>query len=334
MSYQSDLLSQLECAEIIVSYIGLCINVLLIYLIRHHTIKNITPYKPILYQNCVTDFIYTISTIIVRPIIDVQNGTAFFFVRTIIPYESPYVTKFLAIWFDDFALMLYIAVVPVQFLYRYIFIVKRIRVTRKLHGFMLSVAVSCCAFNASLFYMTVKDCHKNMVEGLKILSADPAYNSENAKHFVFSNTHNIYLFLYFGSFLLLTIISGLIIIFTSHAVWKNTRNLKSLVARDAHDQMTRILLLQVGIPVFLCFIPVSFFIINTVLYTGPSLIPKMVLPVVSMFPIVNAILVMYFMKSYRNFFFLKLRRFRAFITRSPPETIYSTSNKSVAPHST
>uniref|UniRef100_A0A7E4VA36 ABC transmembrane type-1 domain-containing protein n=1 Tax=Panagrellus redivivus TaxID=6233 RepID=A0A7E4VA36_PANRE len=203
--------------------------------------------------------------------IDTQQGMAFFMTRTPIPHNSIFVTMFLAIWYDNFALILYIVVVPVQFVYRYIYIVKRIPVTKTMHMTMLLVALICCCFTSGANYLPIKDTDDYMDEFQEVFKTDPRYEDITNIHLVITSIRNPWLILFFVILSTFISVSAFIIVYTSHAVWKCTRNLVSKVAREAHAQMTRILILQVATPVLLYRRAGTFFVINFNVYGYTSL---------------------------------------------------------------
>uniref|UniRef100_A0A7E4VBB8 G_PROTEIN_RECEP_F1_2 domain-containing protein n=1 Tax=Panagrellus redivivus TaxID=6233 RepID=A0A7E4VBB8_PANRE len=207
-----------------------------------------------------------------------------------------------AIWYDNFVLLLYIVVVPVQFVYRYLFIVKNVSVTKAMHMLMLFIALGCCGLTAVASYLTIKDTQEYMEEFREILTSDPTYEDFTNIHMVITSIHNPWMILLVVIYFTLVTISTFLIIYTSHAVWKCTRNLVSKAAREAHAQVTRILILQVSTPVLLCFVPLIIYAVKVVFNLGPSIIPILIYPFISVVPIVNSILVICFMKSYREFF--------------------------------
>uniref|UniRef100_A0A7E5A0K3 G_PROTEIN_RECEP_F1_2 domain-containing protein n=1 Tax=Panagrellus redivivus TaxID=6233 RepID=A0A7E5A0K3_PANRE len=184
VSAENHLLGHLELAELLVSYIGIAFNVILLYLVWRHTAVSVSPYKPILYQNCIADIIYAVCVIIVRPLLDTEHEAGWLLIRPPIPYESKLITMLLIIWYKDFTFLLYVTLVPVQFVYRYIYIVKNIKISKAMHLGMLCAALFCCELASISCYMIVNHSEEYVNNSVQVLMTDPAYQNLTNVHII------------------------------------------------------------------------------------------------------------------------------------------------------
>uniref|UniRef100_A0A7E4V8W0 Serpentine receptor class gamma n=1 Tax=Panagrellus redivivus TaxID=6233 RepID=A0A7E4V8W0_PANRE len=111
--------------------------------------------------------------------------------------------------------------------------------------------------------------------------------------------------------LFLTMLSSTIVLISFLKFWNFARHNRihlSEATKEAMTQMSIILSIQATVPFILCFVPISVFMLSSFLFHEDSIIPMMTIPAISLFPIINSILVTVFMKSYRNFILLKLEK--------------------------
>uniref|UniRef100_A0A7E4WCI5 G-protein coupled receptors family 1 profile domain-containing protein n=1 Tax=Panagrellus redivivus TaxID=6233 RepID=A0A7E4WCI5_PANRE len=291
-----------ETIELTFSITGFVVNVFLFYLIIFHTTKALKPYQAILIQNCVTDIIHTISVTIIRTHIDTNDGTLFYITRA--PYFQNASTNTL-LWvmsFYVFTVVLYYLGVPVQFVYRYLYITKLTKVSKLIHALMLAIVFICCSIMFSLYYMTFMDSDAIAHESTTLLLADPFYDG-NIGVMISSKIENPWMIVYFLTGVVFINTGMIVIVIANWAVWRYIKRVQNTISKstfDANRQIGKVLVIQALVPFVFVYVPILIYAVIIFNHGGQSIIPKIFTPVVSMFPIINAVLVMVFMKNYKS----------------------------------
>uniref|UniRef100_A0A7E4VZK3 G_PROTEIN_RECEP_F1_2 domain-containing protein n=1 Tax=Panagrellus redivivus TaxID=6233 RepID=A0A7E4VZK3_PANRE len=301
----SNIRTVFETVEMTVSLLGLAFNLFQFYLIAKHTTPAVKPYSPILYQNSVIDCIYIFAALISRIQADVRNGIVFYTLQ--VPYFKNQEVVLLSATFWIFSIAFYVSGVPVQFVYRYLYIIRFIKVPKIVHMSMLFIAGLVSYLICSFYYLAFRDSPNIAAKSIQILQVSDG-PSNTTFQMLSSYVTNIYLAIYLGLACLALILSGIIILIATVLFAKHiNRNYEvmSQSTREASAQVTIILIVQTAVPVFVCIILVTF-VFQVFLSLNSSTISMIIIPVVSFFPMLNSILVIYFMKSYRTFIAQKL----------------------------
>uniref|UniRef100_A0A7E4VXD4 G-protein coupled receptors family 1 profile domain-containing protein n=1 Tax=Panagrellus redivivus TaxID=6233 RepID=A0A7E4VXD4_PANRE len=285
-----DVRSILKDIEFCFSLVGLLLNMFEFYLITYHTTATVKPYKPILYQNCVTDCIYIVAVLTTRIQADIRSKTLFYLVN--IPFlktESPQIVMMASI-FWVFSLTFYVLAVPVQFVYRYIQVRRFDNVPKIVHALMLFISFSCSCFLSFHYYMVFRNSHQIETESIAILSADPAYLN-GIGGMMSTKIEGFWFFVYHGLSICFTTLSSIVIGISSLRFWQYTRQNRvqiTAATREAMKQMTIILTIQAAAPFVVCFVPIITFLIHALFLDNTSIVPLMIIPAISLFPIANA----------------------------------------------
>lgn len=130
--------------------LGMLLNFILLHVILYHSGSNLSEYRPILLQLCISDILYCVISFLVKPLIDVKQGNFHSVITGFFPnLPQPWGSIYLRIWvFFHFTCT---TCISVQFIYRYLIIVRGYNVNVKLY-----VKMSIFAYFLAFFYALVE----------------------------------------------------------------------------------------------------------------------------------------------------------------------------------
>uniref|UniRef100_A0A7E4V7B4 G protein-coupled receptor n=1 Tax=Panagrellus redivivus TaxID=6233 RepID=A0A7E4V7B4_PANRE len=175
---------------------------------------------------------------------------------------------------------------------------------------MLVIAIGFSGLYSIMFFIVFNNSQSMSNETGAILTEMAGF-SFDVSGFVAVNVHTSWHVVYHAVGAFLMILSSTVVIVSSLQVWNFTRHHRMHIAaatREATTQMTIILSIQAAVPFVFCFVPISVFILHSFMLHNDPTIPMMTIPAISLFPTINSILATIFMKSYRCFIILNVKK--------------------------
>uniref|UniRef100_A0A7E4VZN4 G protein-coupled receptor n=1 Tax=Panagrellus redivivus TaxID=6233 RepID=A0A7E4VZN4_PANRE len=174
---------------------------------------------------------------------------------------------------------------------------------------MLAIAIGVSGIAGFVFFVAFKDSQGIEFESIAILASMPGFSFDTSG-FLAVKIIDPWLIVYHSMVVFLTFLSSIVVIVSSLMFCKYAQHNQSHLSaatKEAMTQMTIILSIQAAVPIFVCFLPVCIFIFHSFFCDDNSMFPMMGTLAVFLFPSINSILVIIFMKSYREFLLVTLK---------------------------
>ncbi|KAI6212903.1 7TM GPCR, serpentine receptor class j (Srj) family-containing protein [Aphelenchoides besseyi] len=298
--------------EFVIGIISYILNGTLIYMALYKSTKYMKSYSAIIILNSSVDIIFNTINIVVQVVVDMKDGGLYFFSGYFVEnIPQPYASYMHNLWM--FGLLLSVVNVPVQFLFRYLILVKNKTLNGlELLGVMLVPAVLIaihCYYGATVAY-SITDEERN--ELLPSLQNDPLWFHDVP---VFSHgfVKNRPVQIDFCGTQGVVVISYIVIFWTGRAIYNKLKSSEKIMSRPtrlAQAQLTKILLIESMIPISTCF-PITYCIFTVSYGINIPLVGLSMATMASSIPLVNAICIIFIVPSYRRFIFRLLpQRYR------------------------
>lgn len=305
-----DLRRIVEYNEYICTSLGFGFNFLLIYLIIFKTNARLHVYRKIFLQNSLLDIFYNITNFITHAQVEFKQGNFFILMNGPFSYaEPPWSAIFIGIWV--FALFLTVTGVPIQFIFRYALVIKLHKL--KTLEYAVLFGISCfLAFLYSFCWTTVHWPHPDVTRVKSELLAADAYYYAGIPSFLTAEIWRIDLQIVFSYCYSLVAASYGIIIFTSIKVYKHIAQSSNLPAEvlDVHRQITWTLMVQAVAPLVVCLLPIVLCVTGCFLYLDVPGFGLIVTLLWSWIPLVNSLVTILAIRTYRQFCFIWVKRLR------------------------
>ncbi|KAE9554282.1 hypothetical protein FO519_002516 [Halicephalobus sp. NKZ332] len=300
-SHQVSLRKLVEYFDNVVSVVGFCLNLTLLYLIIYKTSFRLRDYRPILLQNCLIDIFFNIINTMTKTQVDQKNGN--FYMYMIGPLENitaPYNNLLICLWV--FSLFYCLTGVPVQFVYRYILIVRASKVTF-VHYFSLLISALLAALIYALWTVyTFLHNEPRWKKASVLLQEDPNY-SEGLPNFVVASIDEWPLRILFIYAYFLVCVVYIITIFSSTKVWRHLKSMENQMTvqvQDAHRQITVTLFFQAIIPCVVSLIPIITAVTMAFIHGNVPGLGLILALLYTAIPIVNPLLTLIVVRNYRR----------------------------------
>ena len=295
------------------SGIGLLLNGLLLYLIIFKTSTTLDVYKRIFLQNCLLDIFYNVINGFIHCQAEFKAGN--FYVILNGPLNNlpmPWGGYCIGLWV--FSLFFCVTGLPIQFLFRYFLLIKEHLFTKReyfsLLFFSCLSALICPICWVHISWVSSEDIYKKTM----LLNQDPYYYS-GVTVFLSAEVWNLNLQCVFCYCYALVSLSYIIIIFTSIKVYKYLHNLKRLSSEtmDIQKQITKILIVQATAPIVVCLLPIILLVTGCFLYVDISGVGIIINFLLSWIPLVNSIITILAIRTYRMFCLQWIKRIKHII---------------------
>uniref|UniRef100_A0A7E4VEG5 G_PROTEIN_RECEP_F1_2 domain-containing protein n=1 Tax=Panagrellus redivivus TaxID=6233 RepID=A0A7E4VEG5_PANRE len=262
-------------------------------------------YRRILYQNCLLEVTYAVVSGISQT--KVQTfGTVSLFTASGVPSATQSEANILtALWI--FSLYAVIFFVPVQIFYRYLIIVRDVVITNKCYVIMLIPSFITVLLISGGYYATISltpGCTSDIIEKLKLSN-----NGHDLACVPLVLTHPAMIVL------LSVALTGMTLCFifvplVSYLVYKNLKRKASMTSseKSVQRQVSFTLILQVCIIAITSLFPLGCILINMVLTSSVPWLSTIASATFSVLPVVNPILTMFTIRSYRRVLFVTARK--------------------------
>jgi len=300
-SHPFNLKKLIQIFDDIVSVFGFGLNFILLYLIIYKTSIRLRDYRPILLQNCLIDVFFATVNTLTKTLIDQKNGNFYMFM--IGPLDSvpiPYNNLPICLWV--FSLFYCLTGIPVQFVYRYILIVKGTKVTFIHYCLLLASALVGALIYASWTVYTFWHDETRWQKAKILLEADSNYNDSIPKFVVASIDEWPLRILFFYAYFLVSVVYG-IVIFCNMKVWSHLKTMESQMTvqvRDAHRQITTTLIFQAIIPCVVSLIPVITAVTMAVIHANVPTLGFILAMLYTIIPVANPLLTLIVVRNYRR----------------------------------
>ncbi|KAI6185513.1 Serpentine receptor class delta-18 [Aphelenchoides besseyi] len=290
--------------EFVIGTLAYILNVLLIYMALYKSTKYMKSYSALIILNSSVDIIFNTINIVVQVVVDMKEGALVFvngyFLENI---PQPYASMLHNLWM--FGLLLSVVNVPVQFLFRYLILVKN----RTLNGLELLGVISVptvfiaihCYYGATVAYLTSDE---ERIKMLPSLQNDPLWFND-VPIFSFGFVRNRAVQIDFCGTQGVVVISYIVIFWTGREIYnklKSNEKIMSRATRLAQAQLTKILLIESMIPISTCF-PITYCIFTVSYGINIPLVGLAMSTMASTIPLVNSICIIFIVPSYRQFIF-------------------------------
>ncbi|KAI6190574.1 hypothetical protein M3Y97_00133300 [Aphelenchoides bicaudatus] len=287
--------------EIVVGSLAFLSNFLLIYLAIYKTGKHMQKYSLVLIQNCLVDIVFNMLNMIFVPVVEMKDGNLFYMLGGPLEHlEKPYTCLFWMLFLEG--LLICIINVPLQFVYRYLMVVKNIQLSvwKYLGLFFVGFIIVTvhCTLGFFVFYPTdqVIETHKHY------LTEDPIWMVDTPD-FIVGDKHDIISLLHFLNCMLIINTSYAIVFWCSYKIWHALKLFQSNISRkkrDTQNQLTKILFIQAFMPFVILSAPVCVVIVTSIIGKSVPALGISLALTVSWMPIVNAVSAILIVPSYRQ----------------------------------
>ena len=192
--------------------------------------------------------------------------------------------------------------VPVQFIYRYVLIVKGSKVTFFHYFLLLFSALTAALIYASWTVYTFWHNESHWQAAKVLLEADSNYNNSLPNFVVASIDEWPLRILFIYAYVLVCVVYG-IVIFSNMKVWHHLKNMESQMTvqiRDAHRQITTTLILQAIIPCVVSLIPIITAVTMAFIHANVPRLGHILALLYTIIPVANPLLTLIVVRNYRR----------------------------------
>ncbi|CAD5222484.1 unnamed protein product [Bursaphelenchus xylophilus] len=292
-----------------IGLLSIITNSLLLYLAIKKSDNYMKKYSIILVMSSVVDLFYNSMSIIFTPIVEIQQGSMFFFLGGVfekLPHQ-PMGVIWMIFLFSIFATIINI---PMQFVYRYtaLCLNRQLTITKyiALYLVILPILAAHCVWGYYVFYP-----HEDVIAShLPILKADPVW-SPNTPNFFVGDQHYFPAAMHFSVSFLIVAISYLIVIVVGLKIYLQLRKVRFCMSKgtlEAQNQLTKILLIQAIIPFLSLSGPVMAVTAASLFSVEVPLLGYVMTYTAMWLPVVNSVSAILIIPNYRRSLFCRPSR--------------------------